>query len=66
MESSEQVEREVRVRDERCTVTASKVRALWNANGTFQGRAVGIRNAASADQAFEWWQNKAEMMQPGG
>jgi hypothetical protein len=64
MESGEQIEREVRVRDERCKVAALKVRTLWKANGTYQGRAVEIRNAATAGQAFEWWQNKAEMMQP--
>ena len=44
-----------------CAVTATKVRGWWQASGKHWGRVVDIKRAATPDQAFEWWQNKASM-----
>lgn len=59
-------EMQILVRRERCTVTAQREKGTWNASGTFGGRLIEIRRAATATQAFEWWKNKAEMQQPEG
>ena len=59
-------ETEIRVRTERCTVTARKERGTWTASGTFGGRLIEVRRAATPAQAFEWWTNKAGMQQPEG
>ena len=64
MEPAEQVEREVRVKGEPWVVTAVKDRDWWRASGELRGRVVDIKRAASPDQAFEWWHNKASMLQP--
>ena len=64
MEPGEQAEREIIVRGERCRVTALRTRGTWTATGTHRGKPVEVHRAATPDQAFEWWTNKAQMQTP--
>ena len=61
MEGSDQVAKEILVRGERCQVAAVKSGGTWKASGTHRSKLVEIHRAATADQAFEWWTNKAQM-----
>jgi len=61
MGPAERVEREVRVKGDPCVVTATRVRGSWQASGELRGRVVDVVRAATPDQAFEWWHNKASM-----
>jgi hypothetical protein len=65
MEDLSQVEQAIVVRGERCSVTASLAKKMWQASGMLRGKLVEIRRAGSAEQAFEWWKNKAEMEPKG-
>ena len=61
MALEERVEREVHVKTLKCTVTALMVRGSWRASGEFRGKVIEVLRAATPDQAFEWWHNKASM-----
>jgi hypothetical protein len=59
MNPVEQVEKRISLRGEECKVTAGKSGATWKASGKFRGVHLTIHRAATSDQTFEWWKNKA-------
>jgi hypothetical protein len=65
METAETVEQEILLRGRRCKVIALRHRKTWRATGRFLGKEVEVHRAATPEQAFEWWRNKAGRQQPG-
>jgi hypothetical protein len=63
MTKDDPVQREIVVRGQRCTVTATKHRGMWRATGECRGKELTALRAKTPQQAFEWWTNQAEMQQ---